>query len=134
LGQPDRERKQMKWAALMLGGGLGASMRYALTVWLDARHATVFPWGTLAVNFLGCFLIGAVVATFEQRGGLTPALRLFVISGVLGGFTTFSAFSLDIWRLIELGKTSLAVANAAGSLVACLVATFAGIALARHFG
>ena len=43
----------MKWAALMLGGGLGASMRYALTVWLDARHATAFPWGTLAVNFVG---------------------------------------------------------------------------------
>ncbi len=124
----------MKWLALMLGGGIGASLRYGLTVWVDQRVPTLFPWGTLAVNFLGCLLIGAMITAFDQRGYFSPVLRLFAITGVLGAFTTFSTFSLETWKLFEAGRAGLAAANVAGSLVACLVATFVGIALARYLG
>ncbi len=118
----------------MLGGALGATFRYALTVFVDHRIAALFPWGTLAVNALGCFLIGVVLTVFDQRELFSPVLRLFVVTGVLGAFTTFSTFSLESWRLIEAGRTGLAFANVAGTLLLCLTATFVGIALTQRVG
>ncbi|MDP6981158.1 MAG: fluoride efflux transporter CrcB [Myxococcota bacterium] len=124
----------MKWGALMLGGALGATLRYALTVFVDQRIAALFPWGTLAVNALGCFLIGVVLTIFDQRELFSPVLRLFVVTGVLGAFTTFSTFSLESWRLVEAGRAGLAFANIAASLLLCLAATFVGIAVAQRAG
>lgn len=124
----------MKWLALLAGGGIGASLRYALSVWVDQRLVSSFPWGTLLVNLIGSFLIGVLVSVFEQRGLTSPALRLFWITGVLGAFTTFSTFSLETMRLLDAGRLYLASANVAGSVVVCVLAAFAGIALARSLG
>jgi len=124
----------MKWVALMVGGAIGAALRYALTVFVDQRLAALFPWGTVAVNAIGCFLIGVLLPCFDQRELFSPTLRLFVFTGVLGAFTTFSTFSLETWRLVEAGRVGLAFANVAGSVLLCLAATFAGLALAKATG
>jgi CrcB protein len=124
----------MKWLALMAGGGVGASLRYALSIWVDQRLVSSFPWGTLLVNFVGSFLIGVLVTIFEERGLTSPALRLFWITGVLGAFTTFSTFSLETLRLMEAGRLYLATANIAGSVAVCVLAAFAGIAMGRSLG
>lgn len=124
----------MKWVALLAGGGIGASLRYALSIWVDQRLVASFPWGTLLVNFVGSFLIGLLVSGLDQRGLTSPALRLFLITGVLGAFTTFSTFSLETVRLIDAGRLSMAAANMAGSVLVCLLAAIAGIALARSLG
>lgn len=124
----------MKWFALFAGGGIGASLRYALSVWIDQRMLSSFPWGTLMVNLIGSLLIGVLITVFEQRGLSSPALRLFWITGVLGGFTTFSTFSLETLHLLDAGRLSLALANVAGSVAVCVLAAFAGIALARSLG
>lgn len=121
----------MKWLALMAGGGLGASLRYGLSLWVDQRFASAFPWGTLSVNFLGSFAIGLLITMLDQRGLASPALRLFLITGVLGAFTTFSTFSLETVRLIEAGRLPLAAANMAGSVFICVAAALAGVAVAR---
>lgn len=122
----------MKWGALLLGGAIGAVLRYALMVFVDQRVATIFPWGTLAVNASGCFLIGVLLTSFDQREMLSPTLRLFAVTGVLGAFTTFSTFSLETWRLVEAGRPALAFSNVAASVLVCLAATFVGIALAQR--
>jgi CrcB protein len=124
----------MKWLALLAGGGIGASLRYALSVWVDQRMVSSFPWGTLLVNLIGSFLIGVLVSVFEQRGLTSPALRLFWITGVLGAFTTFSTFSLETTHLLEAGRLYLAAANVTASVVVCVLAAFGGIALARSLG
>jgi len=124
----------MKWLALLAGGGIGASLRYGLSVWVDQRLVSSFPWGTLLVNLIGSFLIGVLVSVFEQRGLTSPALRLFWITGVLGAFTTFSTFSLETMHLLEAGRLYLAAANVTASVVVCVLAAFGGIALVRSLG
>jgi CrcB protein len=124
----------MKWLALLAGGGIGATLRYTLSIWVDQRLVSSFPWGTLLVNFIGSFSIGVLVIVFEQRGLSSPALRLFWITGVLGAFTTFSTFSLETLRLMEAGRLFLASANVAGSVAVCVLAAFAGIVLAKSLG
>ena len=121
----------MKWLALAAGGGIGASLRYALSLWVDQRFASNFPWGTLSVNFVGSFLLGLLITVLDQRGLTSPAIRLFLITGVLGAFTTFSTFSIETLRLIETGRLPLAAANMAGSVGVCLLAVAVGVALAR---
>lgn len=93
-----------------IGGGLGALARYGLVSLVHAR-TVAFPWGTLAVNAIGCFLIGAM---FER---LSTDARAFVVVGVLGGFTTFSAFGHETVELLRGGQTTLALLNAAGNVV-----------------
>lgn len=100
----------MKLLAIAIGGGLGALARYGLSGLVQGRGAA-FPWGTLAVNAIGCFLIGAV---FER---LSADARAFVVVGVLGGFTTFSAFGHETVELLRGGQTTLALLNAAGNVV-----------------
>jgi len=124
----------MKWLALVAGGGIGASLRYALSIWVDQRFSSSFPWGTLSVNFVGCFLIGLLITALDQRGLTSPALRLFLITGVLGAFTTFSTFSMETLQLIEFGRLPLAAANMAGSVGVCLLAAYTGVAAARGLG
>ncbi|MCH7599538.1 MAG: fluoride efflux transporter CrcB [Myxococcales bacterium] len=124
----------MKWLVLAVGGGIGASLRYALSIWVDQRIASTFPWGTLSVNFVGSFLLGLLISWLDQRGLTSPDLRLFLITGMLGAFTTFSTFSMETLRLIESGRLPLAAANMAGSVGVCLLAVVAGVALARSLG
>jgi CrcB protein len=119
---------------LFVGGGLGASLRFALATWVDTRAPVSFPWGTLAVNAAGCFAIGLLATFADEHHVLSPGARLFLVAGVLGGFTTFSTFGLETWTLVEDGALRLAIANAIGSVVVALVAVIAGVVIARQLG
>lgn len=118
--------------AVFLGGGLGASLRYGTGLlslrWWGASH---FPWTTLGINVLGSLLIGVLAAALEQRLQLSMPWRSFFVTGVLGGFTTFSAFSLETLLLIERGAWSAALAYMLASVVLAVLACAAGFALAR---
>src|SRR5436309_2538323 len=116
---------------VLIGGGLGAGVRYLVGLWLAARLGTTFPWGTLTVNLVGSFLIGLIATLADERGSLGSASRVFLIVGVLGGFTTFSSFSLETFRLAEDGDLLRAAANVLGSLVLAGVAVVLGVAAGR---
>jgi CrcB protein len=107
-----------------LGSGLGGAARLWVST-LVARHAgTVFPWGTLTVNVVGCLLVGVLGAMFEAASPLhvRQDLRVLLVVGVLGGFTTFSAFSLETLLLVQRGAPVAATAYVVASIVLCLLA------------
>lgn len=118
-------------ALVFLGGGIGASMRWLLSASAVRLLGAAFPAGTFAVNLIGCFLMGLVVEYWSCRLGLSENLRLFLTTGLLGGFTTFSSFALEAVLLGERGALPLSVFYALGSLVLGLGAVLGGIALAR---
>ena len=122
----------VKWLVLFAGGGLGAVLRFALELWVDERAPVAFPWGTLVVNVSGCFLIGLLATLADEQRLLTPLLRLFLVAGVLGGFTTFSTFGLETWRLVEEELPRLAAGNILASLGTTLSAVAAGVWLGRN--
>ena len=115
-----------------LGGFAGAVCRFLMS---GAVHRlvplAVIPWGTLVVNVAGCVLIGALGAVAESRAMLSDSLRLFVFTGVLGSFTTFSAFTLETLRLVHGGDILHGAVYVGLHIVVCLVVVFAGDALAR---
>ena len=113
---------------VMAGGAIGAGLRYLTGLALPARAG--WPWGTFAVNILGGFAMGLLAAGL-MRGHATEAVRLFVGVGILGGFTTFSAFSLEGFRLIEGGNWGLALGYALASVIGSVAALAAGYALVR---
>ena len=115
---------------VFLGGGLGAALRHGVNM-LALRAGTTFPYGTLCINVVGSLLMGVVVAWFAARSGLSPSLRLFLMTGVLGGFTTFSAFSLEAALLYERGQPGLAAVYVLASVVLSIGGLFAGMALVR---
>ncbi len=124
----------MKWLLLFLGGGLGASLRFALATWVDQRAEVPFPWGTLAVNAAGCFAIGLLATFADEHHVLSPGARLFLVAGVLGGFTTFSTFGLETWQLIEDRAMWTAAANVLASVGVGLAAVILGVLVARELG
>ena len=111
-----------EYALVALGSAVGGAARYAAYA-LMAR-ASGFPWGTLAVNYVGSFVIGWVAAT-----GPSQTMRLLLMTGICGGFTTFSAFSLDTISMMRDGLTGRALAYIAASLAGCLAATWLGFRL-----
>jgi CrcB protein len=121
----------MKLLLVGTGGFLGSVLRYLASgaVQSAARYAH-FPWGTLAVNGAGCLLIGFLTGLAETRGVFSLDQRLFLITGFLGGFTTFSAFGYETYFLMRVGETALAAANACGQLLLGLAAVWAGHLLA----
>ncbi len=121
----------VKWLALIAGGGLGTLLRTGLTVWIDERFTSPFPWGTLCVNVGGCFLIGVLATLIDEERFASPAVRLFAITGVLGAFTTFSTFGIETWRLFEEGRAAIAIANVMGSVALCLLGVAMGVAVVR---
>ena len=116
---------------ICLGGAAGTAGRYLLGDWLTRVAGPTFPWGTLAVNVLGSFLLGVVMQLALATDGMSPTLRLTLSTGVLGGFTTYSSFNHETLRLLEGGSWLLAGANLVGTLAGCLVAGMLGMALAR---
>jgi fluoride exporter len=103
---------------IFVGGGLGSACRYLLATWVMTQLSNPgFPWGTFTVNVLGCAVGGAVAALAEKTLWLTPDLRLFLFTGILGGFTTFSAFGLETLNLIKSGQTFTALAYVLASVV-----------------
>lgn len=117
-------------AQVALGGALGALARYGVGLAAGALWPGGFPWATLIVNILGSFLMGLAVVWVGVRPGWAP----FLMVGVLGGFTTFSAFSLDVVRLMEAGQLARAAGYAGASLVVSVLALLAGSALALRTG
>jgi CrcB protein len=113
----------------MLGGALGAAARYLAVASLGTR-ASGWPLGTFAVNLLGGFLMG-VLAAFVLRGTASETARLFLGVGVLGGFTTFSAFSLEGFQLISRGQWLLAAGYALASVIGSIAALAVGFAMVR---
>lgn len=121
------------WIAVAVGGALGSMARFWLTAMMMALTGPRFPWGTLLINVLGSFVIG-LVAGFTLtpvRIAVHPDLRIFLMTGVCGGFTTFSAFSLQTLELMQNGDLVSALGYAVGSVVLCVVATYCGWALGR---
>jgi CrcB protein len=114
-----------------LGGATGASLRYLVNVGAARMSATLFPWWTIFINVLGSLAMGLVIGWLSRRGGTSDTLRLFVATGLLGGFTTFSAFSLDFATLWQRGEVASAFAYAAASVIVSLVAVFVGLWVAR---
>ena len=116
---------------IALGGGLGASARYGLSQ-LSARIlGGVFPWGTLAANVLGGLAMGVLFGYMMARTGASPALRLFLGVGVLGGFTTFSSFSLETFLMIERQDYGAAASYILASVILSIFALFLGVLIAR---
>lgn len=115
------------WLLVALGGAVGASARYGVGLAATRLFGPGFPWGTLTVNVIGGFAMGLLVGAF----GHDRAKLLLLGTGVLGGFTTFSAFSLETALMIERGAVATAALYAAGSVLACVAALAAGLALGR---
>lgn len=115
--------------SVALGGALGASARHLVNISAPRVLGQGFPYATMIVNVLGSGLMGVLVVVLAQKAG--ARLSPFLLTGVLGGFTTFSAFSLDAVSLWERGAGGLAAAYVAGSVILSLAALFAGMALAR---
>ncbi|WP_457582946.1 fluoride efflux transporter CrcB [Ensifer canadensis] len=113
------------------GGAIGSMARYLVGIWTVQRWGPGFPWGTLLVNVTGSFLIGLLAELIMRKFGASTEMRLFLITGVLGGYTTFSAFSLDAIMLLERGDMALALGYIAASIVLSILAVFAGLALMR---
>lgn len=119
--------------AIAVGGGLGSLARHYLSTVIHAATGGTFPWGILVVNVVGGFAMGLIVELSALKLNLAPELRAFLTTGILGGFTTFSAFSLDSAVLIERGEWIGAGSYIVGSVVLSIAALFAGIWLVRSF-
>ena len=114
-----------------VGGAIGASVRHLVNMASLKLLGPDFPWGTMLINISGSLAMGVFVELLARRFNGSNELRLFVATGILGGFTTFSAFSLDFAMLWERGDTGQAVAYAGGSVIVSLVALFAGLWVVR---
>lgn len=113
------------------GGALGSVARYLTGLMTLRWFGPGYPWGTLAVNILGGLAIGIFAELIARRFDGSPELRLFIITGVLGGFTTFSAFSLEVTAMAERGDYMTAIGYVLISVIISVAAVFAGLALAR---
>jgi CrcB protein len=113
------------------GGAIGASLRHLVNLFSLRLWGPSFPWSTLIVNLVGCFAMGVLVEFLARRFNASNELRLFLATGILGGFTTFSAFSLDVAVLWERGASTVALGYVALSVLGSILAVFAGLWLAR---
>jgi CrcB protein len=118
--------------AIAVGGAFGSVLRYGLSTWVHTFAGRGFPYGTLAVNVLGCLAMGILFVLLVERMGASAVWRAGLLIGVLGGFTTFSTFSIETFNLIEQGAMAKAAGNMAASLVLCVGATWLGVILARQ--
>jgi fluoride exporter len=121
------------WTMLMiaLGATAGANLRYALSVWAARQWGTAFPYGTLLINVSGSFMIGVVMVLLTTRFSSSDAWRLLLVTGLLGGFTTFSSFSYECYMLLISGSWLAAGLNILASVGLGLVGVFLGVGMAR---
>lgn len=113
------------------GGAIGAGARHLVNVGFGRLLGTAYPWGTFTVNIVGSFLMGVLIELLVLRYAGSGPMRVFLGTGFLGGFTTFSAFSLDLYAMIERGEVAIALAYAAASVIIGLAALYAGIMVVR---
>jgi fluoride exporter len=131
---PAEQRRVNQWlavGAVAVGGALGSVFRFLVGVWFLARLGPGFPWGTLAVNVSGAFLIGIVMHLAQSRLGLNPYARLFFATGILGGYTTFSAFAYETYALGRDGLATQSLVYGFGSVVVGVAAALLGFLAAR---
>jgi fluoride exporter len=120
----------VNWILVIVGAMVGAPLRYLTDRTVQARHDTVFPWGTFAVNVAGCLILGTLTGA-ATAGAASPQLQLLLGTGLCGALTTYSTFSYETLRLAEEGSGFFAAANVVASVVAGLGAAFTGMALAQ---
>jgi CrcB protein len=118
---------------VFLGGGLGAALRHGMNLAIARLLGTTFPYGTMIVNISGSLVMGLIAGYFAFKGGASQHWRLFLTTGVLGGYTTFSAFSLDAALLWERHEMALMALYVGGSVILSIAGLFAGLFLVRHF-
>jgi CrcB protein len=120
--------------AVAIGAALGANLRYLISIWATQRFGSGFPYGTLLINVTGCLVIGIVLTLAATKITLGEPLRLLIVTGILGGYTTFSSFGYEAFSLIGRGDWAGAALYMAGSLVLGLGAVFLGAGLVRLLG
>lgn len=114
--------------AIAFGAAIGANLRYGLATWAAQRLGTAWPYGTFIINVLGCLVIGALLTLAATRLPLSEPVRLLLVTGLLGGFTTFSTFSYEAYSLALAGRWGGAAAYVAASVGLGLLATAVGVA------
>ncbi|HSN78598.1 MAG TPA: fluoride efflux transporter CrcB [Anaerolineae bacterium] len=121
----------MKYLVLGLGGFIGVNLRYLVQTWAAGRWGPDFPYGTLLINVVGSFILALFVTLATTRLIVSPNLRLFVAVGLLGGFTTFSSFTVETLNLLQGGRWLPSALYLLGNVLLGLLAAMAGIVLAR---
>lgn len=121
----------LKIVAVAAGGSIGATARYLVSVWAAERFGAGFPYGTLIVNVIGCFIIGVFMTMTTERFIVSPYWRLLITVGFVGGLTTFSSFSYETFRLLEDSDMIMALYNIGLNLLLGFLATWVGIGVAR---
>jgi CrcB protein len=123
----------MNYLLVFVGGGLGSSLRHTVNVICPRLFGTAFPYHTFIINITGSTVMGLIAGYFAFQGDAPQHWRPFLMTGILGGYTTFSAFSLDAVLLYQRGAVGLALIYVVGSVVLSILGLFAGLALVRHF-
>ena len=116
---------------IAIGGALGSTARYLFSLLIQRGSGTLFPIGTFAVNCVGCLVFGAIAGAAEQRVQIAPELRLLLLVGILGGFTTFSSYAFESFVLLRDGQFAAASVNILGQVVAGLAGMWIGFAIGR---
>ena len=122
----------MNYLLVFVGGGLGSSLRHTINVLSARALGTAFPYHTFIINISGSTVMGLIAGYLALKGEASQPWRLFLMTGVLGGYTTFSAFSLDTVLLYQRGANGLALFYVLGSVVFSIAGLLAGLALVRH--
>lgn len=122
----------MNYLIVFIGAGIGGVLRQGVNIATMRWFGPNFPWGTLTVNIVGSLVMGLIAEYWALKSGLPQSARLFLTTGILGGFTTFSTFSLDTATIFERGETWLALGYAVASLVLSVGALFLGLAIVRN--
>ena len=120
-----------RFLAVCFGGALGSGARYLVALWAAATFGPAFPFGTLIVNVAGSFLLAFLMQMSTTTEWMSPAVRLMLTTGVMGGFTTYSAFNYETTRYLRQGAWAIGFLNVAATLLGCFAAGLAGLALAR---
>ena len=122
----------MSYLLVFFGGGLGATLRHLVNITCARCLGTGFPWGTFIINISGSTVMGLIAGYLALKGEASQPWRLFLMTGILGGYTTFSAFSLDAMVLFERGHSGLAALYVVASVVLAILGLFAGLTLIRY--
>jgi fluoride exporter len=131
-GLPGWVKIKMNYLLVFIGGGLGSSLRHLINVVSTRFLGTAFPYHTFIINITGSTIMGLIAGYLAFKGEASQHWRLFLMTGVLGGYTTFSAFSLDAVLLYERGEIGLALFYVVGSVGFSILGLFAALALVRH--
>ena len=123
----------MHYLLVFIGGGLGSTLRHVVNIVCQRLLGTNFPYHTFIINITGSTIMGLIAGYLAFKGDAAQSWRLFLMTGILGGYTTFSAFSLDAAVLYERGAVGLALLYVLGSVVLSILGLFAGLALVRNF-